>query len=146
MRSDKMNLSQPLDTNLIAPCGMNCEICMAHVREKNKCSGCLTAGTNKAKHCSTCVIRNCEKLSETESGYCFDCHDYPCTRLKNLDKRYRNNYHMSMLENLDNMKRLGLEIFMMRERSRWRCKHCGEQLCVHRPVCQNCGESWSGLC
>ncbi len=136
--------SQHLEPNLIAPCGMNCEICLAYLREKNKCSGCLTTGKNKARHCSTCVIRNCEKLSETESGYCYDCLTYPCRRLKNLDKRYGTNYHMSMLENLDNMKRLGLEKFMEQERSRWQCKRCGGQLCVHRPQCLSCGESWSG--
>lgn len=26
--------------SLIAPCGMNCSICMAYLREKNKCPGC----------------------------------------------------------------------------------------------------------
>jgi hypothetical protein len=31
----------PVDENaLIAPCGMNCGVCMAYLREKNKCPGC----------------------------------------------------------------------------------------------------------
>ena len=143
MRQNTDKISQPLDPNLIAPCGMNCATCLAYLREKNSCSGCLTAGTNKAKHCSSCIIKNCEKLSETESGYCYDCHEYPCKRLKNLDKRYRTNYQMSMLDNLDDMKRLGPAKFVIQEQARWLCKQCGEQLCVHRPQCQNCGESWS---
>ncbi|MDD5456566.1 MAG: hypothetical protein PHV30_05985 [Candidatus Margulisbacteria bacterium] len=25
---------------LIAPCGMNCAICLGYLREKNKCPGC----------------------------------------------------------------------------------------------------------
>lgn len=137
-----MKIAQSIDANLIAPCGMNCGICLAYLREKNRCSGCLTAGTNKANHCSSCKIRNCEKLKESKTGYCYDCVDYPCTRLKNLDKRYRTKYGMSMIENLNNIKQIGLEKFLQQEKSRWLCKNCGEQICVHRSHCQNCGESW----
>lgn len=30
-----------MDKTLIAPCGMNCQLCYAFQREKNKCPGCL---------------------------------------------------------------------------------------------------------
>lgn len=75
---------------LIAPCGMNCGLCIGHLREKKPCSGCHKIDdSNKPQGCRSCVIVNCLLLAETESGFCFDCKKYPCARLKNLDKRYK---------------------------------------------------------
>lgn len=36
-------------------------------------------------------------------------------RLKQLDKRYRTNYNMSMIENLNNIQKLGLKGFLILE-------------------------------
>lgn len=90
---------------LIAPCGMNCGICLAYLRTKNRCEGCWGENEHKPKHCVKCVIKNCELLAKTDSKFCYDCEKYPCTRLKQLDKRYRTNYSMSMIENLDSIKK-----------------------------------------
>jgi hypothetical protein len=85
---------------LIAPCGMNCGTCIAYLRDKKPCPGCW--GTDgKPKHCTTCIIKNCEYLASTDSRFCFECEKYPCTRLKSLDKRYRTNYQVSLIENLN---------------------------------------------
>jgi len=81
---------------------------------------------------------NCEYLAQTESGFCYDCEKYPCTRLKRLDKRYSTKYGMSMLENLNYIKKSGLESFLKNEEVRWTCKVCGSGLCVHRDFCLNC--------
>ena len=32
---------------MIAPCGINCGFCMAHLRDKNKCPGCNSDGPGK---------------------------------------------------------------------------------------------------
>ena len=130
-----------VDTNkelLIAPCGMNCSICLGYLREKNKCSGCRIDSENKPRYCYTCRIKNCEFLKETKSGFCFDCKKIPCTRLKQLDKRYRTRYGMSMIENLTFIKESGIEKFVNKETIRWRCKKCGGTICVHRGYCLSC--------
>ena len=125
--------------DLIAPCGMNCGICIGHLREKMPCGGCFKKDeANKPKHCRSCSIVNCELLARTETGFCYDCGKYPCARLKRLDKRYRTNYGMSMIENLENIKNGGLEKFLINEEHRWTCKVCGSGLCVHRDSCLNC--------
>ena len=104
---------------LIAPCGMNCGICIGHMRKKKPCGGCYARDDpDKPETCRSCSIVNCELLAKTESGYCYDCDKYPCTRLKRLDKRYRTNYGMSMLENLDIINNKGLEAFLTMEESR----------------------------
>ena len=124
---------------MIAPCGMNCGICIGHLREKRTCSGCFKKDDeNKPKHCRSCIIVNCEFLEKTAWGFCFECEKYPCARLKRLDKRYRENYGMSMIENLEGIKNIGLEKFLQKEEKRWTCKNCGSGLCVHRDFCLNC--------
>lgn len=123
-------------TFAIAPCGMNCAICMAYLRTTNKCPGCRGSDVGKAKTCAGCIIKNCEKRGD---GFCFACPDYPCKRLKNLDKRYRTKYHMSMIENLVNIKAWGLDNFVLAEKERWKCPVCNGTICVHKGCCMACG-------
>jgi hypothetical protein len=124
---------------MIAPCGMNCGICIGHLREKKPCGGCFKVDdSNKPKYCRSCSIVNCTLLKEVDSGFCYDCEKFPCLRLKKLDKRYRTNYGMSMIENLSFIKANGLDKFVQNEEKRWVCVNCGSGLCVHRDFCLNC--------
>ncbi len=128
-----------INLDLFAPCGMNCGICLGYLRDKNVCKGCRNLDINYAKSCVNCIIRNCGLLKMTESGFCYECEIYPCRRLKNLDKRYRTKYHMSMLENLDRIKSIGLNEFAKEEQKRWKCEGCSSMVCVHRGRCLKCG-------
>lgn len=124
---------------LIAPCGMNCALCMAYQRKKDRCSGCNLDDTNKPKSCIRCIIVNCELRKQTASGFCYECPKYPCARMKQLDKRYRTKYHMSMRENLEFIKSNGLDAFVQYETKRWQCRNCGQLASVHRTKCLYCG-------
>ncbi len=126
-------------TKLIAPCGMNCALCMAYQRMKDRCSGCNLGGKNKPGYCIRCFIVNCELRKQTESGFCYECPKYPCARMKQLDKRYRTQYRMSMLENLEYIRANGLKKFIEYESGRWRCQNCGRLVSVHRTYCLHCG-------
>ena len=127
-----------MDQKLIAPCGMNCGICLGYLRDKNKCPGCRSDNNHKLKSRSRCIIKNCELLAKTDSKFCYDCEKYPCTRLKQLDKRYRTKYNMSMIENLEYIRENGLEKFVDKEKKRWACNNCGGTICVHRGFCFYC--------
>ena len=133
-----------MNTTLIAPCGMNCGICLSYLREKNRCNGCWGDNTLKPNQCTDCIIRNCKLLEKTDSKFCYDCPDYPCQRLKRLDKRYRLKYHMSMLENLVYIKSSGVDKFVAMELTRWACKNCGGTICVHHGYCLNCKKTMAG--
>jgi len=125
--------------NMITPCGMNCGICIGHLREKRPCGGCFKKDAeNKPENCRSCSIVNCDFLAGTKSGYCFECEKFPCTRLKKLDLRYRTKYRMSMIENLECIRDIGLEDFLRNEELRWACNVCGSGLSVHRAFCLNC--------
>lgn len=73
--------------DLIAPCGMNCRLCMAYQREKKHCNGCNMDDTLKTSiSCLRCIIKNCPTIKNSNSGFCFECEKYPCQRLKQLDR------------------------------------------------------------
>ena len=127
--------------SLIAPCGMNCGICMAYLREKNKCPGCRDDNGNLPEYCRKCIIRNCERLKENNWKFCSNkCEKFPCLKLKNLDKRYRTKYNMSEIENLEYIKKNGIRKFVRNEKMRWSCSECGGTICVHKGYCYSCGE------
>jgi hypothetical protein len=126
--------------NQVAPCGMNCGICRAYLRDDKKCPGCLGANTNKSNSCIKCKIKNCSILRRNSYKYCFSCRIMPCERLEHLDKRYRTRYGMSMLENLANIRRFGIRQFVKNESLRWKCPVCGGVICVHDGHCHSCGK------
>jgi len=128
-----------MKSKLIAPCGMNCGLCIAFLRDKNKCPGCRYMDDPESKYCKQCSIRNCEIRKNKGLKFCSNkCEKYPCTRLKNLDKRYRTKYHMSMIENLENIESKGVRKFVQNEKKRWKCKKCNCTICVHKGICLNC--------
>jgi len=133
-------LPDALVPELIAPCGMDCGLCMGYVRDKNRCLGCRAGDEGKAKSCLACSIRTCEVIQSGESAFCGSaCERFPCPRLKRLDARYRAKYRMSMLENLQVISEKGVEAFVVSEQERWACPECGGLQCVHTPECVYCG-------
>jgi hypothetical protein len=128
---------------LIAPCGMNCSLCMSYMAMKNDlkkkgvkqsyCAGCRPRGKNCAF-----MKKACEKLGNGLVKYCFECEEFPCRRLHHLDERYRMNYGMSMIENLKYIKEKGMVKFLKSEEKKWQCPECGATICCHNGLCYNC--------
>jgi hypothetical protein len=128
------------EKDLIAPCGINCGTCIAYLREKrNRCHGCHHSDLNIPKTRLNCNIKNCEHLQKTDSKLCYECHLFPCSRLKHLDKRYRTNYRTSLIQNLDTIKETGLIYYLESEVRKWSCPNCGSIISVHRENCLKCG-------
>jgi hypothetical protein len=119
-----------MKSKLIAPCGMNCNLCLGYLREKNRCDGCNSDDAKKPQSCARCIIKNCEELKISGAKYCYKCEMFPCKRLKALDKRYRTKYGMSILDNLENIKTNGIRHFIADEKKRW--IKGDEIFCVHR--------------
>lgn len=130
-----------VNATLIAPCGMNCALCVAHQRDKKQCQGCNGENHTKPNHCIKCVIKNCSVIKSNQSGMCYECDKLPCARLKQLDARYKKNYQMGMIENLKFIKEHGMDSFLKHEAERWTCKNCGEIICIHRDTCLKCNTS-----
>jgi hypothetical protein len=132
-----------MEEQLIAPCGMNCGLCISYLSMRNDlndkgfskkyCVGCIPRG----KHC-TFLKKHCDLLGEGLVRFCFECKDFPCKRLKELDKRYRVNYHMSMIDNLEHIKAQGMASFLEKEEIAWKCPTCKEMISCHNGLCIRC--------
>lgn len=129
-----------INKNMIAPCGMNCSLCLGFQRKENHCDGCRNKIDIKyaTKGRKSCIIKHCIIINSNKSGFCYECEKFPCKRLKDLDKRYTTKYHMSMLENLKNIKINGINTFLKDELKKWTCKNCNNLICIHRDFCLNC--------
>jgi hypothetical protein len=132
-----------MDANLIAPCGINCGVCSNYLAIKNDlkkkgisktyCSGCLPQG-------SDCHYkRQCDRLGKGLMRFCYKCPEFPCRRIKTLDKRYRTFYHMSVIENLEYIRDNSMGAFLEKEEVKWRCPECGAVICCHNGICYSCG-------
>jgi hypothetical protein len=128
---------------LIAPCGMNCRLCIHYQvgeqalpqkgYKRVTCPGCIPRG----EHC-THMGDHCPDLRDGLLRFCFQCPQYPCKRLKALDKRYRNKYHMSMIQNLDHIQSKGMADFLQEQQIQWVCPTCGGVICCHNGLCLSC--------
>jgi len=141
-------LYTPLDCEmneeLIATCGMNCGICSRYLALQNKvrdkgiriayCTGCRS----RKRQCAY-IVRDCQLLRNRRVQYCYECADFPCHRPGKLDKRYRTNFRMSMIENLRYIKENGTRQFLVREKKKWQCPEYGDIICCHNGICFNCG-------
>ena len=132
-----------LDRDLIAPCGMNCGVCSSYLawshsvpKQKGKTSHC-TGCRARDKKCAF-IKRECPTLLNQRIEFCFECCGFPCHRLQRLDERYRKNYRMSMIENLEEIRRGGIEAFLSSQQARYRCARCGGVVCVHNGQCHDC--------
>jgi hypothetical protein len=128
---------------LIAPCGMNCALCVSYLAGKHDlnskgfhrkyCPGCRPRGKN-----CTFMKSHCSLVGNGLVHFCYECSDFPCRRLKDLDKRYRTKYRMSMIDNLTFIKENGMPKFLEKEETTWQCSVCGGTICCHNGLCLQC--------
>ena len=98
---------ESIDTIMFAPCGMNCMVCYKHCYHKKPCAGCLNGDTGKPEHCRKCKIKDC--VCQKGLFYCFECFNFPCKLIKNLEKSYNKRYQASLMENSKFVQQYGLE-------------------------------------
>lgn len=130
-----MIMPEKIDSFLFAPCGMNCMVCYVHLKNKKPCKGCLGEDTDKPDRCKNCAIKNCTISKGLE--YCYECSDFPCKSIKNLEKSYKTRYQTSLLANSEFVKRNGLIPFMENEREKWLCT-CNGVISLHDRFCTEC--------
>ena len=129
-----------MKTELIAPCGMNCRICIAFLgytmsgnKRKMNCIGCNPSG----KSC-THLKKYCKKLTKKEIKYCYECNDFPCKQIQKLDDKYRKRFDMSTIDNLRYIKENGMKKFLQKQEKKYKCSKCGGVICVHNGKCYFC--------
>lgn len=132
-----MNMpTEPIETIMFAPCGMNCKVCYKHCYMKKPCEGCLKSDEGKPEHCRKCKIKDCVKQKGV--SYCYECNEYPCKLIKNLEKSYNTRYGASLEENSQFVKANGLAAFMEQQKERYICPNCGGIISIHDSECSEC--------
>lgn len=77
---------------------------------------------------------------DTIKTYCFECPEYPCRLIKNLEKSYNKRYQASLMENSEFVCQHGLEIFMEQQKEKYTCPKCGGIISIHDRKCSECQE------
>jgi hypothetical protein len=128
---------------------MYCGLCSSYLayahqipRKRGKfshCAGCRP----RDKQCSF-IKKQCKKLLNGTIRYCFECPTYPCKNLAHIDERYRTNYRMSFIENLNLIKSRGENALLTALQDRFACPKCGDLKSVHSGKCFGCDDvkSW----
>ena len=137
-----------ISPELIAPCGMNCGICISFFgytmngrKRKHSCKGCRSKDNMHFLKRGKCAFlkKHCDNLATKQIEYCFECTGFPCEKPKTLDKRYRDKYVMSMIENLRFIQTNGILQFLKNELERWECPTCQGIICVRNKIYYTCG-------
>jgi len=135
-RKYEMIMPEQINELYLAPCGVNCFVCYVHLKKKKPCNGCYGDNENKPERCKNCRIKNC--VISKSIKYCFECNDFPCVLIKNLDKSYRKRYSVELIKSAGFIKENGIEKYMKNERNKWLCMDCGGIKTQHGNYCSEC--------
>ncbi|MHB1134441.1 MAG: DUF3795 domain-containing protein [Chloroflexota bacterium] len=134
-----MKMPVTLAEAMLAPCGLDCTACYAHLRRRNTCPGCRAEGSAKPHYCQVCAIATCTKDQGLDR--CALCATFPCPRVKRLAKRYRQGYGVDLLALAARRQAVGTVQYLLEERQRWACPACGGVVCMHDHLCSECGQA-----
>ena len=111
-----MTVPQHIDSSMIAPCGVNCDVCDIHLQDKKSCHSCMKLCGNKPAICEKCSIANCARSKGV--AYCHECEDFPCLEIKNMELSFQDKYRVSMIASSHRLKNIGMEAYLKQERSK----------------------------
>lgn len=131
-----MKMPNEIPDYLFAPCGMNCLVCYVHLKDKKPCGGCYGDNKHKPERCVNCKIKTC--ANEKGFKYCFECSDFPCKAIKNMEKSYKKRYGVSLIENSILVKDSGVSSFQKVEQNNWKCHACSGIISLHDNACSIC--------
>jgi hypothetical protein len=125
---------------LFAYCGINCRTCVGFLGYKlngektEPCGGCRT----RFKAC-TFFEKHCKNLANRDKNeYCFECPNFPCDKLKEIDRYYAGKYGVSIIESFRHIKTKGMNDFLKSEEEKWKCPTCGGVICAQTKRCYTC--------
>ena len=133
----------------IAPCGLDCTLCARAQDSQRPCPGCNGPDENKPEFCrERCGIIRCPERREKGYRFCDACRDYPCADVMEKENRYTSQYPLreSPVQNLRDIRTMGMDAFLEKERERWSCRVCKGPVCVHTGICGKCGRKYGRLC
>lgn len=127
-----------IDRAMVAPCGICCLVCYVHLKKRKSCPGCMSDDTEKKPpRCCNCEIKAC--TTDRGISHCFLCDDFPCKRIKSLDRSYKERYKTSIVGNGLAIYEKGFDAHLVDVKVRWTCTGCGGIVSLHDRICSECG-------
>lgn len=71
--------------------------------------------------------------------FCYECDNFPCQGLEELDEIYQERYNVNMVNNLKRIERIGVEKWLQEQKKLYTCPQCEGEICVHDKECFDCG-------
>ena len=146
---------------LVAPCGLYCGACPMFLATQQKddqkikalyqqfsasgkmkiaaedllCDGCI-AGGRVASFCRVCQIRDCAS-KKAKSSRCSECSDFACSRITGFNNDGML-HHSEVLENLRQLRGMGIQEWARHEAERWSCPQCKSPIAWYDAECAKC--------
>ena len=143
--------------NLVSPCGTYCGACPMYLAtqenneqrlasgfgwgskppslENAKCDGCMGGG-RVLSHVPKCAIKECA-ATKTKTRRCSECAEFPCSRITDFNNDGRQ-HHSELVDNLRQLKKIGIKDWARHEEDRWRCTKCQTKLSWYDAECPAC--------
>jgi hypothetical protein len=147
--------------NLVASCGLYCGACPMYLATQTKdeqrlksiqqqfgsgpmklsqedllCDGCLGGG-RLASFCRKCAIRE-SAAAKTKTRRCSECAEFACSRITGFNNDGML-HHAEVLQNLRQLRTMGIKDWAKHEEERWRCPQCRELISWYDSACPKCG-------
>lgn len=138
-----MKMNDNISETMIAPCGVNCFACSAYLNDKKPCAGCRAPDELiTRKSCRNCTKKKCNL--ERGLQWCFQCSEFPCSRIKSLNKCYIQNYNVDIVQNGFDARK-NMQDFLNAQKEQFTCKLCGGVIDQHHKKCSECGKIYLDL-
>jgi len=89
--------------------------------------------------CAAFIKKDCALIRKQEIEFCFECNNFPCENLIKLDQRHYRDDNLSMIDNLQRIKKIGVKQWLKEQERKWTCQKCGGNICVMDKECYDCG-------
>jgi len=103
--------------------------------EDLQCDGCLSGG-RLASFCRECAIRD-SATDKTATRRCSECAEFACDRITGFNNSGFP-HHSEVLENLRQLRTMGIADWTKHENDRWHCSKCRTMLSWYESECLKC--------
>lgn len=130
-------MPEKINSELFAPCGVNCLICEDYLKTNNPCPGCLISDRGKKKSSLKCKIKNC--FDNKSFKYCGRCSEFPCKLIKKHDKNSIKRHNYSTFESAKRIQYMGIGKIIEEDKEKWTCPECSGIISYQSKKCSECG-------
>jgi len=99
------------------------------------CHGCKSDMVTKC--CTECKVRACAMERGLET--CIECEECPCELFEPFKVGGFYPLYVLMMNNLNTIKRTGLDAYLEERKKRWQCPDCGTSFWWYQKTCEDCG-------